>query len=65
MNDDKIQCPSCEGTGNMKDIGGYHTCRCCEGLREFPESELMERVKDMKTWPDSIRREHGIKFDDA
>lgn len=49
----------------MKDVHEatiyYHTCRCCCGVGSFPENELMERVKDMKTWPDSVRREHGFK----
>lgn len=57
-------CPGCEGTGLMKDVDEtsvhYHPCRCCDGVGTFPESEVLERVKDMKTWPDSIRREHGI-----
>lgn len=59
-------CPGCEGSGLMKDTDEwsvyYHFCRCCNGRGEFPESEMLERVKDMKTWPDSVRREHGIKM---
>lgn len=57
-------CPACDGTGLMKDEDEvsiyYYACRCCSGVGVFPEAELMDRVKDMKTWPDSIRREHGF-----
>ena len=58
-------CPACYGTGLMKDGDDngvyYHPCRCCNGEGAFPEPELLDRVKDMKTWPDSIRRENGFK----
>lgn len=62
-----VVCPACEGSGMMKDVDEWsihhHVCRCCTGLGEFPEAEMMDRVKDMKTWPDSIRREHGFKVE--
>lgn len=64
MSQDITECPACEGSGIMKDVldGAvhYHPCRCCAGLGEFPASEMLDRVKDFKTWPDSVRRELGI-----
>jgi hypothetical protein len=53
-----VVCPACEGRLVINDIDGPHECRCCEGAGKFPETEMFNRVKDMKTWPDSIRREH-------
>lgn len=64
MDRDQIVCPGCEGAGLMKDENAgsiyYHMCRCCTGIGTIPESEVLDRVKDMKTWPDSIRRECGF-----
>lgn len=58
-----MQCPACDGSGITKEVDAvsihYHPCRGCGGLGEFPEANLLERIKGMKTWPDSIRQEHG------